>query len=228
MVTPRNLNVQNFTRSFEEIIFKIWKWITFGVFYLIVKPFSTPKIVTGISNLQDEKLSGPLIISSNHDGRIDPVWIFYMIQIHSKIKPNIRFLAWYRFYDMPVLGWYIKAMQCFRLESRKGLEVLDPAVDYLQNSGVLCLFPEGYIKKITEKQKRAKRGVGYLILKTNAPVLPVYIKYHKRSWLPFYWVEIHFGKIRNNLGQGRAEQDIQSIADTVLQLSYDLKVTQGR
>ncbi len=204
------------------MMYQILKHSTYILFQTIVRVFSSPKIVTGTAHLQDARLDGPLIIASNHDGRIDPVWIFVLIYQYSRQKPDIRFLTWHTFYDMPVLGWYIKGMRSFRIESGKGLEILDPVVDHLKNRGVVGIFPEGKIRKITEKDKRAKRGVGYLAIQSEAPILPIYIKYHKRSYLPGYWFEIHFGKITDYLSSEDSLDTVQDISDKVLKGIYSL------
>lgn len=201
----------------------VLKYGTYILFRTIVSWFSTPKRVTGIKNLQDDRLAGPLIIAANHDGRIDPVWIFVMMYRYSHQKPVIRFLSWYTFYDMPVLGWYIRGMKSFRIESGKGLEILDPVVDYLQGGGVVGIFPEGKIRKVTAKDKQAKRGVGYLVIQSQSPVLPVYIKYHKKTLLPGYWMEIHFGEVWSPVQKEMNLEQVQAVADEVLQKIYELK-----
>ncbi len=202
------------------------KFGTYLLFQTVGRIVSTPKVIRGIENIQGAQLAGPLIIASNHEARIDPAWIFLMMYLHSKEQPDIRFLAWYTFYDMPILGWYIKGMKCFRIESGKGLEILDPVVRALCEGSVVGIFPEGKIRKKTEKDKRAKRGVGYLAIQSQAPVLPVYIKYHKKKWFPGYWLEMHFGKIWNPVTSELTLDDVQKVSDDILKKIYDVKSTQ--
>lgn len=208
--------------------YTVLKWGTYLLFRTVVTWFCTPRIVTGTENLQDDRLAGPIIIAANHDGRIDPVWIFVMMYRHSLQKPTIRFLSWYTFYDMPILGWYIKGMKSFRIESGKGLEILDPVVDYLKEDGVVGIFPEGKIRKVTEKDKRAKRGVGYLSIQSQSPVLPIYVKYHKKKILPGYWLEIHFGEIWSPVTEEMTLDSVQAVADEVLEKIYQLKPAETR
>ncbi len=195
---------------------------TLWVFRILVMPFCTPTQVRNVDRLKG--IQGPLILAANHDGRIDPVWITMMIhRAEPKVFKDVRFFAWHTFYDMPILGWYIRNMKSYRLINRQGLQVLDPGVEFLKEGGMIGIFPEGKIRKLTEKDKRAKRGIAYLAWKSEAPILPIYIKYHKR-WkrLPFYTLEFAVGEQFTIHDIIKSEDDLQKGADQVLGPIYDL------
>jgi 1-acyl-sn-glycerol-3-phosphate acyltransferase len=185
--------------------------------------FCAPK-VKGFDKLRGIK--GPLIVAANHDGRIDPVWIDFLIEKANPYEEKeIRFLVWYKYYDMPILGWYIKAMRGFRVINKQGLGILDPAVDFLNSKGMIGIFPEGKIKKQSDKDRKAKRGIAYLAWKSKAPILPIYLKYHKR-WkkLPFYNLHISIGEqftIHENI---KNENDLLNAAALVLPHIYNLSI----
>jgi 1-acyl-sn-glycerol-3-phosphate acyltransferase len=193
------------------------------LFRFVVWPFCTPTKVSGLDKLKG--LKGPLIIVANHDGRIDPVWISVMIEKIEPQKPkDVRFFVWHKYYDMPILGWYVQNLKSFRLINRQGLQILDPGVDFVNNeNGIIGIFPEGKIRKLTEKDKRAKRGVAYLAWKTQAPLLPIYIQYHRR-WrnLPFFTLEFAVGDPFTIHQHIQSEDDLQTAADLVLPPIYAL------
>ncbi len=197
--------------------------ITYIVVYILVHIFSVPIIFSGIGNLKN--LKGPVIIASNHESRLDPIFIAYFISFINRKNIDIRFYAWHVYYDMPVLGWYIKAMKSLRLINKQGLNILDEGVDLLKKKHIIGIFPEGKIKKVTEKDKRGKRGISYLAWKSKSDIIPIYLNY-KRRWanIPiFYQMEFVVGKKFRIYDIIKSESDLQKGSDIVIQKIYELK-----
>lgn len=197
--------------------------ITYWVAYVLVKIFSLPVVVSGLENIKN--LQRPIIIASNHESRLDPIFIAYFIYQVNKRNLDIRFYAWYKYYDMPVLGWYIKAMKSLRLINKQGLHILDEGVNLLKKGNIIGIFPEGKIKKITEKDKRGKRGISYLSWKSKTDIIPIYL-FYKRRWekIPlFYTMEFVVGEKFRIYDIIKSEIDLQKGSDIVIQKIYELK-----
>lgn len=186
-----------------------------------MKIFVRETKLRGLDSLHNIK--GPMIIASNHRGRIDGVWIWYYLALMNRHKiVDIRIITGARFFEMPLIGWYLKKMRCFPVVSGKGVEVLDPMVDVLNNDGIVTIFPEGKMQKHPEQKGEAKRGVGYLVYKTHSPVLPIYINYHKKSkYLPIWDFTFVVGKIQI-YDIIKDEDNLKKIANLVLSSIYEM------
>jgi 1-acyl-sn-glycerol-3-phosphate acyltransferase len=203
------------------MVYKLLYWITFWYFHTLMKFFVRAKKVGGLELIS--KLKGPLIIAANHRGRIDGIWIWYYCALMNPQKLiDMRIITGARFFEIPIVGWYLKQMKCFPVTSGNGVEVLDPMVDVLKRNGIVTIFPEGKMQKHPNHRGEAKRGVGYLIEQTAVPVLPIYINYHKRIGLIPVWDltfrvgELHSYDIIKN------EDNLKIIADSVLNSIYEI------
>jgi len=175
-----------------------------------------------------ENIKGNLIVASNHESRLDPAFIAYFISLINKKDIDIRFYAWHKYYDMPILGWYIKQMKSLRLINRQGLQILDEGVELLKKKHIIGIFPEGKIRKLTEKDKRGKRGISYLAWKSKSDIIPIYLNYARRwSKIPFFYnMEFIVGKKFRIYDIIKSEDDLQKASDIVLNKIYELKNTE--
>ena len=112
-------------------------------------------------------------------------------------------------------------MRCFPVEKGRGLGVLDPMVEALSQGKLVNIFPEGKMQKHPDHRSDAKRGVGYLVWKSKAPVLPIYINYIKRyKYLPVWDMTFKVGELATyNI---RSESRLQQYADKILDSVYQL------
>lgn len=203
------------------MMYNLLYWITFLYFHTLMKFFVRATNVSGLELLAG--LRGPLIIASNHRGRIDGIWIWYYYALMNRKKLiDMRIVTGARFFDIPVVGWYLRQMRCFPVTSGNGVAVLDPIVGVLKQGGIVTIFPEGKMQKHPNHRGDVKRGVGYLIEQTSAPVLPIYINYNKRGGLIPVWDltfrvgELHSYDIIEN------EDNLKIIADSVLNTIYEI------
>jgi 1-acyl-sn-glycerol-3-phosphate acyltransferase len=195
--------------------------ITVWIVYPIIRLFLWKTSIQGVNNIKD--IQGPLIIASNHRGRIDAVLIWCFIgHINRNKVIDLRVLTWHAFFSYPVLSWYLYAMRCYPIENRKGLSILDPVIGMLKEGNIVTIFPEGKMQKHPDHKGDAKRGVGYLVWKSQAPVLPVYINYRKPwKYIPIWGFTLHIGKI-TSYDTIKSEDEIQKVADDVLESVYEL------
>lgn len=155
--------------------------------------------VTGTENVPP---MGPLVIVSNHLSNLDPSLL------GASLPRRIRFLAKREIIaSNAALGWFLRRYGAFPL-NRDGVDVSAYrwALNELATDGALVLFPEG--TRSSGAMARAKQGVANIVLKTNAPILPIGITGTEGTG---HWINVFHptGKIRVNVGQVFSLPDIQ-------------------
>jgi 1-acyl-sn-glycerol-3-phosphate acyltransferase len=113
--------------------------------------------------------SGPLIIVSNHLSLADPPLLA------ASLPRRVRFLAKRELFSIPVVGLAVRLYGAIPL-SREAVDrqALAQAEAWLRAGGALALFPEG-TRSRDAILGQGKPGVGYLALRTGAPLVPVAI-----------------------------------------------------
>lgn len=85
------------------------------------------------------------------------------------------FLLAIRSLPPPLFAWYIGKLNTHPIaRGRENVAAIKGACDLLDNEKKIVIFPEGFRSPDGEFQK-AQTGVGMLVLRTNAPVTPIYI-----------------------------------------------------
>tara|TARA_R110000868_G_scaffold241497_1_gene496057 strand:+ start:31154 stop:31945 length:792 start_codon:yes stop_codon:yes gene_type:complete len=116
-----------------------------------------------------EDIDGPMIVVCNHTCGIDPFLV-------SAIMP--RRISWLMAEDMrlPWLGWFWNwAGIIFVARNRHGKSGIRKARAHLTNNGMIGIFPEGKIERPAGRLLPFAPGVGVLVKRTGARVLPVVI-----------------------------------------------------
>lgn len=204
------------------MLYKILYWTTFWIFHIVIRSFVWESNVQGLEKLKNSQHN--LIVASNHRGRFDGIWIWYYFARMNRIKPvDMRIVTGERFFIIPIVGWYLKKMRCFPVTTGKGVEVLDPMVQVLQDGKIVTIFPEGKMQKHPDHKGDAKRGVGYLLWKSQAPLLPIYINYRKKwKWLPIWDMHFVVGEIKL-YDIIKSDKELKQISDEVLESIYKLE-----
>lgn len=144
----------------------LYAWTTF---YL--KRFHRMR-VEGLEHVPLERRAGPMIVVANHTAGIDPLLV----------QSNCRFwIRWLMAEDMRIgqLEWLWRWAQIItvdRSKQRADTASIRSALRYLKQQGVVGIFPEGVIERPAEVLKPFEPGVGMLIARTGARVLPVIIR----------------------------------------------------
>jgi len=114
--------------------------------------------------------AGPVVIASNHISFIDPPVVAV------SIKREAHFAAKEPLFRNKILGPIITYLNAFPVK-RGGFDnaALKNSLQALYQGGVLIMFPEGTRSRIGDLLP-FKRGIGYVVSKTQAVVLPVYIE----------------------------------------------------
>ncbi len=113
----------------------------------------------------------PLIIAVNHTAGIDP------ILVHAAI-PNAN-IRWMMAADMrsPALeGLWNYANIIFVDRDDPKPDAIKQAIKHLNNGGTLGIFPEARIERPPKQLLPFKQGLGTIVRRTNAPVLPVVVR----------------------------------------------------
>ncbi|MBS2963022.1 1-acyl-sn-glycerol-3-phosphate acyltransferase [Actinocrinis puniceicyclus] len=151
------------------------------MFYVVLKALTTrltlliwrPK-VEGRENLPTR---GPVILASNHLSFVDSI-IIPMVA-----SRRVAFIAKAEYFETKGLkGWLMKgfftaigAIPVRRGEHRAALDSLDQSLAVINSGGAFVIYPEG-TRSLDGRLYRAKVGVGWLALKSGAPVVPLAVQ----------------------------------------------------
>lgn len=144
--------------------------MTYFISRLILKVLL--KILLGFEIKGSENLpkKGPFIIASNHASLIDPP----IVGVACNTAP-LAFMAKKELFDVPILGWWVKAVGCIPIErGSASFMSIKHAVQKLKEGKALGIFPEGSRSPDGELQK-AQAGIGFLASKSGASIMPLYI-----------------------------------------------------
>jgi 1-acyl-sn-glycerol-3-phosphate acyltransferase len=126
--------------------------------------------VEGAENIPDARKPGPLIVVLNHTAGIDP------LLAQSVVPFEIR---WIMMADMrhPALEWFWRFARVIFVD-QGGRDVSGPrkAIKHVKSGGVLGIFPEGGLERPRRHILPFESGIGFLIRRTGARVLPVVIQ----------------------------------------------------
>lgn len=127
--------------------------------------------------LQNVPKTGGLIVASNHASYLDPPVIGSVCRMRT-----IHFMARDTLFKNPVLGFILRKSGVIPLDRERGdLKAMKTAIQLLQGGGAVALFPEG-TRSLDGNLQEPKPGVGFLVAKGNAPVVPVYIHGSFDAW----------------------------------------------
>ena len=122
-------------------------------------------------------LSGPLIIAMNHESYLDPP----LAGISA--KRAVYFLARKTLLDIPVLGFLLPRLNVIPVDQEgSDRSALKALLRILKNGDATVVFPEG-ARTLDGELQPAAPGIGFVIAKTLAPVVPMRI-FGARQALP--------------------------------------------
>lgn len=126
--------------------------------------------VEGLENIPQ---TGALLIAGNHLSNADPP----AIGAFAGLVRDSRFVAKKELFAVPGLGWFFRRCNYIPVDRKRtigDMGALKEVVDALHQGESVIMFPEGTRSK-TGKPQKPKSGIGFLVYKTGAPVLPVKI-----------------------------------------------------
>ena len=122
-----------------------------------------------VEGLEHVPCRGPIILAPNHRSLLDP-WLM------CAACPNpLRSLAAEDLFQVPGLGWFLRAMGAFPLRrGQADSEAMARALGLLEQKATLMIFPEGRISPDGEPLPWLP-GVAWISLRSQVPVIPVQI-----------------------------------------------------
>lgn len=116
-------------------------------------------------------VQGGVIIASNHASFLDPPLAGCALS-----GRYVRFLARDSLFRNRLGAWWARNVGVVSIDRNRGdLAAFKAALSVLRSGGALCLFPEG-TRTLDGNLQAVKGGIGFLIMKANVPVVPVYIE----------------------------------------------------
>lgn len=113
---------------------------------------------------------GPLIVVSNHTAGIDPM----LIQVFARFP-----IYWMMAQDMraPALEWFWQLYGVVFVDRRRSSSAgFREAVERLRAGGIVGIFPEGGLERPARTIRPFHPGVGTLVKRSGAPVLPLIVR----------------------------------------------------
>jgi 1-acyl-sn-glycerol-3-phosphate acyltransferase len=143
------MNLYNLLRPFAILIFK---------FFFHLK-------VYGRQFLPKE---GGFILASNHLSNLDPVLLGVAV------PRRLNFMAKEELFINPIFGLLIRILGAFPIKRNSpDLSALREAMKRLKKGGCVVIFPQG---TRSPGDLKVEPGIGFLAIKTELPVIPVYIE----------------------------------------------------
>ena len=152
-----------------EFLLRFFAWILISVFYR-TRP-------SGMENIPER---GPAVVVCNHVSFVDP------IILSGCIRRPMRFVMYYKIFEMPFLKFFFKNMKAIPIASaREDEDVMNAAFDAVDEElaagNIVCIFPEGAITRDGEIQ-RFRPGIEKIIARRAVPVIPVSLGRLWGSW----------------------------------------------
>ena len=152
-----------------EFLMRFLAWIVISFVYRIR--------AKGLDNIP---VKGPAIVVCNHVSYIDP------IILAGSIRRPLRFVMWYKIFQIPVLNFIFRNMKAIPIAgAREDQAIMDDAFEKvdaeLAAGNVVCIFPEGAITHDGEIA-RFRPGIEKIIKRRPVPVVPASLGRLWGSW----------------------------------------------
>lgn len=176
-------------------------------------------------NPENVPASGPVILAANHASYIDPPLV------GSGLHRPVAFLARDSLFRFPVMGHVLRKWKVVPVDrDGGGATGLRMIMDRLEQGSAILLFPEG-TRSADGQLQRARSGVGLIVIKTTAPVVPIrvfgtekaYGRHHRVPRpLPIavkYGTPMHFTALRQEAAtctKSRLKEIYQEVSNQIM------------
>jgi 1-acyl-sn-glycerol-3-phosphate acyltransferase len=147
--------------------------------------------VIGRQNVPEE---GGFIIASNHVSYLDP------IAVGVAVPRKINFMAKEELFCNSFAHWFMTSLHSFPVKRNSAdLSAIKEALHRLKSGGGLVIFPEGS-RRFDGLDSQAQAGVGFLAVKSGAPVVPAFIEGtdkalpNDKKFIRLHKISVYFGK----------------------------------
>ena len=189
----------------------------------VVARFGFSFSVYGRENLIED---GSAIVASNHQSYLDPPLIGCAHQ------RELHYLARNTLFDYTLLGWFLKRVNTVPVDRDRGdIAAIKTIIRLVKEGHRVIIFPEGTRSQSGQLQQ-ARSGLGMVIAKTGAPVVPVRLfgtfeALPKTGGLRFVPVSMVVGRPLRFTGQDLASKDrdiYQRLSDRVMEQIANLRI----
>ncbi|MDH5179026.1 MAG: MFS transporter, partial [Gammaproteobacteria bacterium] len=146
-----------------EFLMRFIVWLLIHSIYRVSKE--------GLDQIPDQ---GPAVLVCNHVSYVDA------LVLGGCIRRPVRFVAWYKIYNMPLLNFVFRTARAIPIASRKdNPALLEAAYDRiaaeLDAGNLVCIFPEGRLTKDGEMHP-FQPGLKKIIERNPVPVIPLALR----------------------------------------------------
>ena len=141
-------------------------WLIKNLYKIFAKVYLSYRVVNreNILNLEE----GGYVVASNHVSFLDPPLVGIAF------PENIYYFARKTLFDHPVFGWVLRSIQAIPVNQEKPeMSTLKHIIQLLKDGEKVVIFPEGERTHDGKMKERGQSGVGMMVEKSEARVLPV-------------------------------------------------------
>ena len=185
--------------------------------YYLVKILSFIFCPLKIYGRENVPVQGSLVLASNHQSNLDPLLIAI------SLRRKIHFMTKDSLFQNKILGFILRKGNAFPVRRDSAdIRSLREAIRRVKNGGGLLIFPQG--TRQLEPVLQGQQGIGFLVAKTQVPVIPVWVSDSEKvmppgsKWLKRHSVSVTFGQPKHYSGQ-----EYEEIVDKVMQDIFALK-----
>lgn len=143
-----------------------WYLLGYSLSKAIAKTFFRYRVI-GADNMIEE---GPCIIAANHSSYLDPPLVGVACQ------RAVHYLARKSLLDVPILGPILPELNVIPVDQKNPeRSALMGIIRVVKSGGAALIFPEGS-RSPDGRLQPAQPGIGMIVAKTGAPVVPVRIE----------------------------------------------------
>lgn len=208
----------------DKMINPIWYRITCKFFGVCLTYFNQYKVY-GVNNVPK---TGGVIIASNHASYLDPP----AVGASSRRMRMTHFMARDTLFKKGFMNWFLHKVGVIPLDRDKGdIKAMKTSIALLKDGASVALFPEGTRSENGELQP-PKPGIGFLVAKGEAPVVPVYVHGSYEAWsknsggLKKKPIAVIFGKLITQeeiRGLGKGREAYGKIGELIMERIAELK-----
>lgn len=143
-----------------------------------------------IVNFENEPKDRPVLVCANHSSNWDP-----LILVACMDAP-MHFMGKIELFKIPILSLILKSAGAFPV-TRSGVDInsIKTAIAYLKGGESVCMFPQGKrYASVPLRETEVKSGVGMVVMRAEADILPVAIVTDGNKIRPFKKVKVVIGE----------------------------------
>jgi 1-acyl-sn-glycerol-3-phosphate acyltransferase len=195
----------------------------YGVSYLLAKTCFRFRVINRDKIINE----GPAILAMNHESYLDPPLAGIAC------RREIYFLARKTLLDWPLIGPHFPKFNVIPVnQERADMSALKSVIRLVRNGNCTVIFPEG-ARTLDGALQMAQPGLGLVIAKTLAPVVPMRI-FGAHEALPRGHARLRFRKITLVVGdpiyftkddlQGEGRELYQRLSDRVMERISEIQL----